>query len=470
MSLQMITSFMQPNGSVPKSALTVLNKANDDVEIVTSSEDKTLQSSLEGIGRLMTLHERIAREGMSREAVTELQAIAPSAVPGGYGLEAFTLIPSNVMMKEGLESIATTALNGLMKLIRFLLDKLKAGFNFLIDSYQALTGIAPSAYKLAKQEVYREEMVKRWKAVMQSDLDEDILTALKEGAVDEDATRCILDGYFNDADSICNNLAAFESVISDLQRGLEDLLLENTNNNRRYNELMDRVSKARETDSVDYNAAARVITSMLNPASLDRISKTMDVLAKKTVESKLYKPDDKTGKSILDRLNSDKFRDVLSGLQEACTVSKPIRLGMRDGLVAAQEQRLGWIVDNLRNFRCVNFKNARDLKQQVDNMRLEEKFMSTGAFNESELSMVITKYMELQNDIKSITDVVRKITGQYAETVFKLTAFRNNITQVAIVRMVATSPESKLADLTDQAATSIKQAVKEYITRVTGNK
>lgn len=469
MSLEMITSFMQPNGTVPKTALTVIKKDNNDVELITDSEDKAVNASLERIVELQTMYNRVEKEGMSRDVVEQLMRIAPSAVPQGLGLEAFTELPTNVMLKPGLEGMLDATLTALKKLIKFLIEKLKAGYVILLDSYQALTGIAPSAYKLAKRQVYNEKMTEMWRKGMQSNLDQDVLEALRSGAVSETSTRVILDGFFNDTGTICAHLSAFEPLIVKLQRAVEDMLVESAMNQRVYNEAWAKVNANRSamTDEEYFSFGLR-ISGMLKPPAFNTISQLMDQLAKKVVESKLYEHDEKAGAAIIDRLKSQRFRDVLIGLQQACCTRKPLQLSGADGYAVTQQQDLDELVNRLTSFKPTNAKNTRDFKQQLDQLRVYEKYVNDTISSEDGFEVVSTKFLELQNDVKAVAEVVRQITANYAETIFKLTAFRDRIKQTTILSMVATKPESIAAEETDANADEVKKSIREYIQRVVG--
>lgn len=466
MSLEMVTSFMQPNGQMPKSAYTVIKKPNDDVEIVTTTQDKAVAASVEHIGRLVNLHNRIAREGMSRAAVSELREIAPAAVPGGYGLEAFTELPTNVMLREGLEGIVGQTLAALQKLIKFLVEKLKAGFNVLVDSYKVLTGISPSAYKVAKQQVYTEEMTKNWHKVMGSDLDECVLEALQKNTQLDTGAQLILDGFWNDADDICNNLAAFEPIISQLQRGVEEMLFESKVNQAAYNRIWETVSKGSVTEE-DYRDYNLQITRMMNPAGLQKVSKLLEQLAKKVVESKLYKSDDKVGKSIVERLRSDKFRDILVGLHDACRVQKPLSLKPSEAFTAAKLQDFDRMVYQLKFFDPVDQKSVRDFKQQLDALRTYDSYVAVDMSDEKGFEVMCTEFLSQQNDVKAIVDVTRDITANYAETVFKIASFRDRVRLVTVPKMVATTPEEQAMEASEEQMDAIRAHIKAWIAKAT---
>jgi len=468
MSIEMITSFMQPSGDMSKTALTVIKKPNKDVELITTSEDKTITQSLERINELVVLHNRVKEEGMSRGIAEEMMRIAPAAVPGGYGLEAFTTLPSNVMAGAGMEGLASNALAMIKKMIKFLIEKLKAGYGILLDSYNALTGISPSAYKLAKQEMYNEIMIKNWKAVMQTNLDEDVLNALTSGAVDEPATRMILDGYFNDSNTISSNLAAFEPLVSSLQRAVEEMLLESSIAQSNYNKIWTDIRAMKDPDDEAYIGAGERIAGMMRPVAFEKISRLLEQLAKKTLESKLYKPDDKTGKSIVDRLNSDNFREMLIGLQDACHRTKPVTLKPSEAFLITQEQDLDALVKKLTTFNAADTKNTRDLKRQIDQARVYDQYVSMAMTGEDGFETISAKFLEQQNDVKAIAEFVRELTAQYAEAVFKLLSFRNTIRQVVIVRMTAESDESKAMEATEEEMVKLKKSIREWIAKVTG--
>lgn len=464
MSLEMITSFLQPNGTMPKSAFTVVKKPNNEVEMITTSEDKAVQASVEHIRDLVVLHERVAAQGMSRAVVEELQRIAPSAVPNGYGLEAFTIIPTNVMMDAGLEAIAGTVLAALKKLIKFLIEKLKGGVNILIDSYKVLTGISPSAYKLAKQQVYNEAMVKNWKSIMQTDLDQAVLEALNDSAINEPAATLVLDGFWNDASDICDNLMAFEPIVSQLQRATEDMMVEAALQQDKYNRIYDTVLKGGVTDEQYWDYAQRIAGMMDQPAFM-KISKLLDQLAKKVLDNKLYKADDKTGKSIVDRLRSDKFRDVLAGLQEATRATKPLVLKPTEAFIAAQNQDFDKLVNQLKSFSPVDVKSAREYRTQLDRLRVYNDNVSSGATREEGYEEMCTKYLSQQNDIKAVIDLVRNLTAQYAETIFKMTAFRDRIRKVTVVKMVANTPEEIAMEKQEERMDELRACIRDWINK-----
>lgn len=466
MSLEMVTSFMQPNGMMPKSAFTVVKKPNDDVEIVTSTQDKAVQASVEHIGRLITLHDRIARDGMSRSAVSELMEIAPEAVPHGLGLEAFTELPTNVMLKEGLEGIVGQTLDALKKLIKFLTEKLKAGFNILMDSYKVLTGISPSAYKLAKQQVLTEAMTKNWRMIMDSDLDTVVLEALEKNTGLEAGAQLILDGFWNDSNGICDNLAAFEPLISQLQRSVEELLLSSAVNVAQYNRMWIAVTKGDLDEEEVLNNSLRIGRMLENP-EFQKISKTLDQLAKKVLESKLYKTDDKVGKSIVERLRSDKFRDILMGLHDACRTTKPLQLKANEAFALSKQQDLDSLINQLKHFDPVDAKNTREFKTQLDAMRVYDRYVPNTLSEEDGFEVMATKFLSQQNDIKAIVDVVRNITANYAETAFKMAAFRDKTRLVVVPKLVATTPEEIAMEAFDARMDKIRAAVKTWVTNAT---
>lgn len=466
MSLQMITTFMQPNGSVPKSAFTVVDKPNNDIEIVTESQDKAINASLEHVNTLIDLHRRISADGLSRATVAELKEVAPAAVPGGYGLEAFTEMPSNVMMKEGLEGITDQVLSALWKMIKFLIEKLKAGFNILVDSYKVLTGISPSAYKLAKQQAITEVMIKNWRSIMQSDLDEVVLAELEKGTYDSAGIQLILDGFWNDAGGICTSLGDFEQIISNLQRAVEEMLYESTKNQIAYNRMAATVAAGKSSPEEVRDFAARTAVMLESPA-FQRISGLMEQLAKKVVSSDLYKAEDKKGKSILDRLRSDKFRDILVGLREACETPKPLCLKPSEAYSLSRQQNLDAVVEQLKQFDPVNMKAGKDLKQQLDALRAYDRYVPSDMSDEQGFEVVTTKFLEQQNDVKAVMDVVRTITANYAETVFKVTAFRNRLRTVVVPKIVAATPDEVAMEANEAYMDEIRKVIKQWITNVT---
>lgn len=465
MSLEMITSFMQPNGALPKAAFTVVKKPNDDVEIITDSEDKAVQASLETIGRLVNLHNRIARDGLSRSTVAELQELAPAAVPGGYGLEAFTIMPSNVMMAAGLEGIVGQTLAGLKKLIKFLIEKLKAGFNILVDSYKVLTGISPTAYKLAKRQVITEQLIKNWNKVATNDLDTVVLEVLQANHFDTADAQVVLDGFFKDANTIVDNLGGFEMLISQLQRAVDELMVESALQQSAYNRMWERVNAGKVT-SDEYRDMALRLSNMMDPPAFQKISKLLDQLAKKVVDSKLYKADTKDGKPIVDRLRSDKFRDILVGLQDACRQSKPTVLKTAEAYAMAKQQDLDETIEQLKYFDPVDQKSAREFKQQLDALRVYDRYVSIDMSDNDGFEVMSTKFLEQQNDVKAVIDVVRNITANYAETVFKVTAFRDHTRLVVVPKIVANTPEEKFAEYVGEMTDSLRAEVHAWVTRM----
>jgi len=465
MSLEMITSFMGPNGTVPSSAFTVVKKPNDDVEIVTTTEDQAVAASVEHINDLIRLHGRVSREGMSRAAVVELQRIAPSAVPGGYGLEAFTELPSNVMLREGTEGIVNTVLTGLYKLIKFLIEKLKAGFNYLVDAYRSLTGIAPSAYKLAKQQVFTEEITKNWRTLMQSDLDEDVLKYLQEGGNDEINAQLIIDGFFNDANMICENLAVFEPLIIQLQRAVEDLVSESAINQVTYNRLWE-ASQAKTPTPEEYREMALRISRLLDTNAFQKITKLMEQLAAKVTSSKLYS-DDKEKKPIVDRLRSGKLRDILQGLEQACTTRSPITLQATDVFTLAKKQDFNKLVNQLKSFEPVDGNKARDFKKHLDALRVYDRYVAADMTEENGFEVISTKFLSQQADVKAIMEVVRKITANYAETVFKIAACRDRVRLLTVPKIVASSPVEVMMENNEARMDELRKKVRAWIQRAT---
>jgi hypothetical protein len=166
-------------------------------------------------------------------------------------------------------------------------------------------------------------------------------------------------------------------------------------------------------------------------------------------------------------LRSDKFREVLEGLHEACRVDKPVALRPSQVFTLAKQQDFDAMVNQLKMFDPVDQKSAREFKQQLDALRVYDRYVSIDMSDEKGFEVVCTEFLSQQNDVKAVTEVVRDITANYAETVFKIAAFRDRTRLVVVPKIVAATPEEQSMEEFEKTMDEIRAMVRNWINRAT---
>lgn len=458
MSLVMLTNFTQTNGYIPATALTTIKKDDDKVNITASTEDVDVDEVITRVRSLVNLRDRIMSEGMSRSAATEFAEIAPEAVTRGFRPEMFTETPTRVNMSAGTESIISTAMTHLSALIKFLIDKLKKVSVWLVDAYQTLTGIKPTAYRLAQRTQYVEAMEKQIQLSLGDVVTDVVVKQLAEGMFNAPAATASIQGLFVDSTRLCDTLYKFSKPISDLQAIIVDVVYESAENSR----VVAVASKNVSLSGDKINDV--IIKASNNDRAYVRLQQALRNITKDLLASNIYKSPGKDKKAIIDDLSSTDIGKMLSGLTAAINNVEVYKPTPQDAvnLDLVSDKTLRDIIFDLANIDTPAMRTVNQFKDAMSSLQAKKQ---QDAYDMS-VDEQLAKFLEKQATIMSAVDASRGMTADYAATVIKFTAVRNNIKNTAIVQLVQTSLEERALDAGNKTLELLQRAFNVYMTNM----
>lgn len=458
MSLVMLTNFTQTNGYIPTTALTAIKKDDDKVNITASTEDVDVDEVVIRVRSLVGLRDRIASEGMSRATATEFTEIAPEAIPRGFRPEMFTEVPTRVNMAYGNESIISTAISHLSALIKFLLDKLKAAAVWLVDAYQVLTGVKPTAYRLAQRVQYVEAMEKQIQSALGEVVTDVVVKQLAEGMFNAPAATASIEGLFVDSGRLCDSLLKFSKPIVDLQDIIGDVAAESTDNANAVSAVINNpaVGGAKINDTLT--------KAMNNDKAYVRLQYALRSIAKSLLDSNIYKSPGKDKKAIIDNLSSDSVGNLITGLTAAINkveIYKPTPEDAVNQNIIGDKALLD-IINSLSGMDTPALRTVSKFKDAVNNIQVKKQ----QALDDLSSSEMLAKFLEKQTAISAAIEASRGLTADYAATVIKFTAVRNNIKNTAIVQLVQTSLEERVLEQGNKTLELLQRSFKTYLTNM----
>lgn len=452
MSLVMLTNFTQTNGYIPTTALTTIKKDDDKVNIVASTED--VEETITRVRRLVELRDRIAEEGMSRATAAEFVKVAPEAVPMGFGLEMFTEIPTRVNMSYGTESIIATAFDQLVKLIKFLYEKLKKAAEWLFDAYQTLTGVKPTAYRMAQRTQYVEEMEKTIRVSLGIEVGAQIREELAAGMFDIPSATATIEGAFVDSTRVCDQLVKFNKPIAEIQRLVEAVTIESAFN-------IANVNAALSNANYSGDKIHQIITTAYNnDKSYESLKKALRNIATTLLSSNIYKSPGKDKRPIIDDLSSNEMKKLLDGLSAAVNkveIYKPTPEDATDQTVLSDKD-IKAILDELAHNDPSSMRDIRKWKDAVNNAKIKD----VDNLDNMSVKEMQAKFLDKQAEISSAIEVSRALTVDFATTTIKFTAVRNNIKNTGIVKLVQTTLEEKALEKGNSVLETLQRAFKAY--------
>lgn len=429
MSLVMLTNFTQTNGYVPTAALTTIKKDDDKVNITASTED--VDETITRVRQLVALRNRVVSEGMSRASAKEFVELAPEAIPLGFGLEMFTELPTRVNMSYGTESIIGTAIDQLGKLIKFLIEKIKKASEWLVDAYQTLTGVKPTAYRMAQRSQYVAEMEKQIEKALGTTVNDEIKKELAEGMFNAPKATAVIEGAFIDSTRICDSLMKFTRPIEEVQRLVEDTAIETAYN-------INQVGAATQNANLNSDQIKSIIVKALaNDKAYVKLQGALRNIAKMLLASNIYKSPGKDKSAIVDDLSSPEMKKLLDGLSALVNKVESYVPTPEDIVAQNQvsDQDVRDIVKQLGQMDPSNLKDMRKLKEAVATI----KYTSSNDLDFATVGEHSLKFYDKQADINTAIDVSRGLTADFSSTVLKFSAVRDNIKNTAIVNLVQAS-------------------------------
>jgi len=470
MSLDLINSFVDDSGSVPKTALTVVSKKDDDINARLPKEMAMIKASNEEIVELQSVIERIRREGMSRAVAERIMEIAPSAMPVGYGVESFTVVPSRICMAAGMESIVGYVIDGIKRLIAFLFDKVKTATAWIVDTYKRFTGISPTAYKLERRAVYMQQMSAEFAKHFGSDIAALLEDEIKEGFVDIDATRVTMTGMFADASVLQQDLSKYAKPINQMSKQVEALVADIPQRAARVNAIANDVVVSRD-GSVDRSTE---ILRYIETGKLDALISSLRTVAKMLASSPMYKSpgaskDGKLKQTILEQLNSDGFRELMSGLSMAANAGVSYTMNMSDASAVIRSRNLTQAVNELTNYNEVKKRSLDDLKSAATSVNTNKYIQAAEkATGDDPTTNALIQFAQYFDDVTTAVKLAQDITASYAETVFKLQIFAVKCQDFALIQW-SESPETRALRQVNESTEQAQAMIRRYIEKVVKN-
>lgn len=470
MSLDLINSFVDDSGSVPKTALTVVSKKNDEINARLPSQIALIKSSNEEILELQTVLTRIRKEGMSRAVAERIMEIAPSAMPVGYGIESFTVEPSRVCLSAGTESIVGYIVEGVRRLIAFLIAKIKDAAVWVVDTYKRFTGISPTAYKIERRAVYMQQMSAEFTRHFGSDIAALLEDEIKEGFVDIDSTRVTMTGMFADASILQQDLSKYAKPINQMSKQIEALLSDIPQRVVRVNTIANDITVARNGNpdrSVE-------ILRYIETAKLDALISTLRTVAKMLASSPMYKSpgagkDGKLKQTIVEQLNSDGFRELMSGLSMAANAGVSHTMNMSDASAVIRSRNLTQAVSELTNYEEVKKRSLDDLKTAANSVNTNKYIQAAeNGPGDDPTTNALVQFAQYFDDVTTAVKLAQDIAASYAETVFKLQLFAVKCQDFALIQW-SESPETRALRQVNEATEQAQAKIKQYIDKVVKN-
>lgn len=470
MSLDLINSFVDDSGSVPKTALTVVSKKNDDINARLPKEMAAIKASNEEIVELQTVLARIRKEGMSRSVAERIMEIAPSAMPVGYGVESFTVEPSRVCLSVGQESIVGYIIEGVKRLIAFLFDKVRAAAIWIVDTYKRFTGISPTAYKIERRAVYMQQMSAEFAKHFGSDIAALLEDEIKEGFADIDATRVTMTGMFADASILQQDLSKYAKPINQMSKQIEALVSDIPQRAVRVNAIANDITVARNGNpdrSVE-------ILRYIDTGKLDALVGSLRAVAKMLASSPMYKSpgtgkDGKLKQTILEQLNSDGFRELMSGLSMAANAGVQHTMNMSDATTVIRSRNLTQAVNELTNYEEVKKRSLDDLKSAATSVNTNKYIQAAeSAPGDDPTTTALVQFAQYFDDVTTAVKLAQDITASYAETVFKLQLFAVKCQDFALIKW-SESAETRALRQANEATEQAQARIRQYIEKVVKN-
>lgn len=470
MSLDLISSFVDDSGSVPATALTVVSKKDDEINARLPKQTSLIKSSLEEIVELQSVIERVRREGMSREVAARIAEIAPGALPPGFGVEGFTVKPSRVGLSAGTESLTAYVIDGLRRLIAFLFDKIRKGAAWIVEQYRRFTGISPTAYKIERRAVYLQQMSAEFTSHFGTDLATLLEDEIKEGFTDINATRVTMTGMFADASVLQQDLSKYAKPINQMSRQIEALLSDIPQRAARVNAIANDITVARNgvTDrSVE-------ILRLIDTAKLNDLVGSLRAVAKLLAASPMYKSpgsgkDGKLKQTILEQLNNDGFRELMSGLSMAANAGVQYTMNMSDASAVIRSRNLTQAVNELTNYEEVKKRSLDDLKTAANSVNTNKYIQAAeSAPGDDPTTNALVAFAQYFDDVSTAVKIAQDITSSYAETVFKLQLFSVKCQDFALIQW-SESAETRALREANEATEKVQAKIRQYIEKVVKN-
>ncbi|QZA71073.1 hypothetical protein AH06_304 [Erwinia phage AH06] len=470
MSIDLISSFIDDSGSVPMAALTVVKKDNDEANAKLPNQVAVLKASTERIEELQSVLQRVRKEGMSREVARQLYQLAPETLPIGYGTEGFTEKPSKVGLSAGLESITAYVIDGIKRLIIFLIDKAKKAALWIADQYRRMTGISPTAYKIDRRAAYLSQMSARFAQHFGSDLATLLENEVNTGMYDIDNARVVLSGMFADAEVLQADLSKYAKPINAMSKQIEALLADAPARVVRVNAIVNTMTVARNGNP---DRSAEVL-QLIDTRNLDALVGSLRAVSKLLASSPMYKSpgvgkDGKVKQTILEQLNNDGFREMMSGLSMAANAGITHTMDLTDASAIIRSRNLAQAVKELTDYEEVKKRSLDELKTATNSINSNKYVQAAEQSTGDDPTMAaVVQFNQYWDDITTAVKVAQDITTSYAETVFKLQLFSVRCQDLALVQWSTNRANAGLAEA-NAATERLQGVIKQYLDKVVKN-
>jgi len=487
MSLQLISSFTSEEGDVPATALTVVEKDDDQVNLAIATGQKIITSSFERIEELQSVLERVRREGLSRETARQIEAVAPGMLPYGTTPSAYTERPSRVGLSAGTESLVSAVITNLKRLILYLYGKIKAAAEYLMDAYDKIIGVKLTAYRLAQRMQYVDVLNNRIETAFPGDLSKYILPYVNEklvGAPVEELIitgsygKAVIGGLFSDAGIVSCKMDTFGKTVNELTKALKALMTDIVFRQTQYDALLAKTPSNDDTEAFEHNQAS-ALTRLSNDKLLRNAEKLFRQLVKEINQSTLFttntvKKKGDVDPSVLEQLGNKGFGDLLSGLEQCATAAKNTVIGLEqaDELMRNESfHKALLLLDDIEIPASKDTNAIRDAVKKMDAKQLEAKFDTyTPTLQEA-----LVAFNQLQSESFDILQVGRQIVTSYVTACLKLSALRIQLKDFAVVEFIFdnASPQIKADEKKELGKEKLLEVVLEevhtYLDKVAAN-
>lgn len=460
MSLTVMTPFLQTDGYAPVSAMTAVEKKDGLVNAKLADETAKLDASFEQLGELIQLRDRIREEGISREVMERVAEIAPQAIPLGYGAESFTVQPSRFGLNAGMEGLARTILNGLNAIIKWFFEKVKAGMAFVMDLWNKLSGVSPSAYKLERRLGQQESILKDLEAAFGIGFIEDFDDQLKGRLGDADSVKATILGLYGDANTASKALETVAKPIAELNKEITWLT---TNLSTGTVEL-----EANLVQMADGKLAPEQLIKNLKPyIAYNRVNalgtnlrKVCDVIKNNATGL----PELKNAKIIEQKLNEKSISGMIAGLLAVINEQKQVSVTAIDALNEATDQSNIDLLAGLAKVEIVDGRIVKTAAAKMDKIN-PNKVQIPDGFDSDEFGKFINEFTVYMSQVESIQNVIQSITRAYAEVVLKLNNIKANKNNLKLKIWKESVLDKQMNDV-DNASAAACRKLKDYFNKL----
>lgn len=457
MSLSLMTPFIQTDGYAPPHALTIVEKADDEVNKKLVVGDSEIKASTETLTQLVKLRDVVRDQGMSVDTAQQLMELAPEAMPVGYGVESFTKTPSKYGLSAGMEGIISTIVENLTKLIKFIIERIKSGIAAAVTAYDKLRGVAPSAYKLQRRLDYQEALIADLNATFGSGFIEDFEDQLKGKIGSSDEAIATISALFGDVIKITPQLETVMPIIENLNKEVSWMTLHAAKCANMLGENLQLMSEGKRSPE----AVLKEFNKASDHRRLERITGDIRTVCDVVVKAGSGFKGKSNEKLIEGKLNEKSLAGMLSGLTMAMTEVRQIKITPND----AENLNSNSTKDLLSKLANLDVVDGRVMDVAVKEINKAKVPDLDDEMTEEKFIAGLNKFSQYTESLNLAVAVTKTLTAQYAEVVLKLNnimANRNNLV-IKIWRDNATDKQHKL---NEEASAKIIKSIEKYLSNV----